>query len=86
MSELNKTVYTTLSVLDEIESIHFVIHDEDGDWHFMPNRAVSDGDAALASLKQILEIDATIEDVLGLPDSHMVEKTEQGKWMQKKIS
>lgn len=85
MNDSSVTVYTTGTIVANIEQVHFVFHDEDGEWHFMPNRAVSEKEAALVSIKQMLQLDPSIEEIMSLPCKCMAIKNEHGIWLQKKM-
>ena len=82
---ITDSVFTTALILDKKEVIHFVFHDEEGDWHFMPNRAVEADEAAMASVNQMLDLDASLEDVLSLPCGSMAERKNSNKWLIKKM-
>ena len=86
MENLDKSAFTTSSILNQSEPIHFVFHDEDGDWHFMPNRSVSEGDASIVSVEQMLKLDPALEEVLSLPCGNMAERLDLNKWIRKKMS
>lgn len=56
----NKVVITTNFVVENNSTIVSVFYDEDGDWQFFGNEDVSEENAFLISVKQILSIDSTL--------------------------
>ncbi|MDU1891279.1 MAG: hypothetical protein E6767_11365 [Dysgonomonas sp.] len=61
----NKVVITTRYVLDAGSLITYVTYDDDGDWQFFGDEEVSENDARVISVKQILALDASL---YSLPD------------------
>lgn len=76
--------YTTNDVIANREQIHFVFHDSDGDWQFLPNRSVSNSDICLVTIGEILELDPSLGGVLSLPRNFKAERLEQGEWSRMK--
>lgn len=64
----NTAVFTCLSVLDGSECICIVTHDEeDGAWQFLPlNGAPTVGTARVVSLKTIVDIDCSVQELADL--------------------
>lgn len=56
----NKPVITTRYVMDANSTITYVVCDEDGDWQFFGNEDVTESDACVLSVKQILAIDNSL--------------------------
>ncbi|WP_029906280.1 hypothetical protein [Prevotella sp. 10(H)] len=56
----NKPIITTRYVLDGNSLITYVVYDEDGDWQFFSDEDVTESDACVISVKQILEIDESL--------------------------
>ena len=63
----NKAVITTKYVVENNSTITSVHYDEDGDWQFFGNEYITEDDAVVVSVKQILNIDATLNDI---PEIH----------------
>lgn len=56
----NKAVITTRYVMDANSPITYVCCDEDGDWQFFGDEDVTESDACVISVKQILSLDDTL--------------------------
>lgn len=66
--DLNKAVITTKFVLENKSKITYVCHDADGDWQFFGNEVgITEEDARVVSLGEILSLGTNIEDVLWMP-------------------
>lgn len=59
----NKPVITTRYVLDANSLITYVVYDEDGDWQFFSDEDVTESDACVVSVKQILELDDSLNEL-----------------------
>lgn len=57
----NKPVITTRYVMDANSPITYVSYDEDGDWLFFGDEDVTDSDACVISVEQILALDDTLD-------------------------
>lgn len=82
-SNMNKSlpVFTTRFVLDSKSEIVYVTHDEDGDWQFFGKEEISEQDARITSLGEILEIDSSLEELMSMPQSAEAWREEKGgKW------
>ncbi len=66
MINLNLAVITTKYIL-EGEPILYVARDEDGDWQFLGGQDITEADAAMVSLGQIIERDSSIKELLDMP-------------------
>ena len=62
----NTVVYTTEGILSG-QPVLRVVHDEDGDWQFFANNDTDSAGIAITSLKQSIELDASLSDILYLP-------------------
>ncbi|MBI2285192.1 MAG: hypothetical protein HYU71_15885 [Bacteroidetes bacterium] len=81
---LNKEVYTLKQVVHDGMPIVYVVHDKDGNWQFLSRGEVSESDLMIISLKQMLEIDSSIEEILWIPEG--IEAIREGpskKWTTK---
>ncbi len=63
----NRYVFTTKQVAFKGSPILFVSHDTDDDWQFFGEEEVKEEDAAVLLLKEIIEIDPSISNVLNMP-------------------
>ena len=59
----NKPVITTRYVLDANSQITYVVYDEDGDWQFFSDEDITESDACVVSVKQILELDDSLNEL-----------------------
>lgn len=59
----HKAVITTRYVLSAGSAVTYVVYDKDGDWQFYGNEDVDTSDARIVSVKQILELDKTLESI-----------------------
>lgn len=62
----NKAVITTRYVVNNQSDILSIYHDLEDDWQFMGKEDVSEDDAMVLSIGQILEIDSSVKDVLNI--------------------
>ena len=64
----NQYVITTKYVINNNSPIIRVMHEEDGDWQFLGKEEnLSESDAYVLSLGEILCLDKTLQDLLSLP-------------------
>ena len=64
----NQYVITTKYVINNNSPIIRVIHEKDGAWQFLGKEEnLSESDAFVLSLEEILYLDNTLQDVLSLP-------------------
>lgn len=62
----NTAVFTTRFVVESSSPILYVTHDSDGDWHFMGDDDADEEDAKLVSIKNILDLDYSINNLPSL--------------------
>lgn len=67
-------VITLHRIVDGSQSILYVVHDEDGDWQFLDGGDVSEEDAAIVSLKQIVQLEASLKTLADLPPGWAAER------------
>lgn len=61
----NIAVITTKNILDKSSDILLVCHDEDdGIWQFLDGKDINEEDALIISLKEIVELDNSISQLL----------------------
>ena len=64
----NQYVITTKHVINNNSPIIRVIHEKDGDWQFLGKEEnLSESDAFVLSVEEILCLDKSLQDVLSLP-------------------
>jgi len=59
----NKAVITTKYIVENQSIITSVYYDEDGDWQFLGDEDITEEDAFVVSVKQILDIDPTLKNI-----------------------
>lgn len=81
---LTKAVFTTVYVIENNSPIIYVYHDMDGDWQFFgPEENVETDKARIVSLGEIIEMDASVKEVLDMPkgtDAHR--KSRESEWVK----
>lgn len=83
---LNQAVITTNHIINGAPILE-VIHDEEGDWQFMGGQDVTEENASVVSLEQILEIDPSVKDVLDIDSSTVAFRVnEECKWQIQKMT
>ncbi|UKB82723.1 hypothetical protein LF887_17110 [Chryseobacterium sp. MEBOG06] len=86
MVNLRGTVITTRFVLENNSAIVSVFKDADGEWQFFGNEEnISEEDARVISLDEILQIDPTLKELLGIDNgSHAYREDDRDNWKVKK--
>jgi hypothetical protein len=83
----NTAVFTTRFVVENNSPILYVTHDDDGDWHFMGDDDITEEDAKLVSVKNILELDSSINDLPSLEEGYRaVRLVKKDSWEIYKIT
>ncbi len=84
--EYNLAVITTKYILEEGEPILYVIRDEDGDWQFLDGQDITEADAIVVSLGQIIERDNSIKELLDMPkETEAKRKDTNNPWVFYKL-
>jgi hypothetical protein len=79
--DLNQAVFTVKAIVEKERSILHIVHDEDSEWQFLSDEFVTIDDLMIVSLKQIIEIDETINDILSLAQGYEAHRNHKGgKW------
>ena len=80
-------VITTKYVINNNSPIIRVIHEKDGAWQFLGKEEnLSESDAFVLSLEEILCLDNTLQDVLSLPLGKQAYRTSpKGNWIASDI-
>lgn len=81
-----QVVFTAKAIVAGSEAIKYVIHDSDGDWHFMPDHAVTAQDASVVSLADIVSLDPSVDNALGIPVGSIAERIGPQEWAIGKLS
>ena len=67
----NLAVITTKHIMYDNAVIQLVVRDGDGDWQFLPYlEEISESDALVVGLEEIIDLDSTILDTLKMPLNH----------------
>jgi hypothetical protein len=83
----NTAVFTTRFVIAENSPILYVTCDSDGDWHFMGDDDVTEEDAKLVSIKNILDLDNTLKDLPPLEEGYRaIRESKDDEWELYEIS
>lgn len=79
----DKAVFTCNHVLEEGRDILYVTHDSDGDWQFLCGQDNhTEENAKIISLKEVTELDITINELYEMPVGIGVERGKVGqKWI-----
>jgi hypothetical protein len=86
MENPNLGVFTTHKILKNEDPILVIIHDADGDWQFLAGGTLDMDGAAMAAMKQMIEIDKSVESELDMPIGWVaVRSTKEGEWKRKKV-
>jgi len=70
----NYAVVTVSRILDGSKPILYVVHDEDGDWQFLDGGDVSEDDAKVVSLMQVVGLDPSLKSLADLPTGWKAER------------
>jgi len=60
-------VITTKDIVNRVVPILHVIHDDEGDWQVLGGQSVTEADAMVISLDQVLQLDASVKEVTNIP-------------------
>jgi len=77
----NHAAFLTREVLEEIEPILHVIHDEDGDWQFIGLTDGSIANARLVCLEHPINMDSSVSELADLPPGwHAIRESPKHGW------
>jgi len=65
--KMNQAVFTSKHVIENGSLITHVSHDPEGDWQFHSEEDISEEDARIVGLGEIIEIDESVKGVLDMP-------------------
>lgn len=79
----NSYVFTTKSILNKTRIINYVVHDEEGDWQFLnTEEELTEEEAALVSIDEIISIDQTVQEVLYIDiNQYAIRPNSESKWI-----
>lgn len=82
----NVAVITTQKIMDRESPILYVSHDEDdGMWQFLDGGEVSEKDARILGLKEIIDIDPSLVQLADLPFGWVAwRETKDNQWIRAK--
>jgi hypothetical protein len=76
-----KAIITTKYVVENNSTIISIYYDEDGDWQFFGSEDVTEKDAFIISVKQILNIDRTLKYMPDIkPGQTIIRKNINSPW------
>lgn len=80
--DLKAAAITTTYVVRNHSAITNVYHDADGDWQFLGDEEVTEADALVLALGEIIELDPSVKEVLDMKmgcSAHRASKTDAWK-------
>lgn len=82
----NVVVITSYKIMDRVSPILYVSHDEDdGMWQFLDGGEVSEEDARILGLKEVIDIDPSLVQLANLPIGWIAwRETEHNQWIRAK--
>jgi hypothetical protein len=81
----NLGVFTTVPVLHHGLPILHVVHEEDGDWEFLCGTTVEPDQIKLVCLKDVAELDPSVNDLADLPPGWRAWRESQGASWQREL-
>ena len=80
-------VFSTKGIVENNVSISYIVQDENGDWQFLNlEEDLTEDNARLLSLEEVIELDNSIEKVLNMDMGYYAIKTEStNSWTIKKL-
>lgn len=84
--DLNKAIITSKRILSKKTTVSVVYHDLEDDWQFLDNDELTEEDAVVISLGQILEIDESLKSIVTLKEGYYAirESSKNRNWIIKK--
>ena len=84
---MSQVIITTKYIIKDKKDILTVIHDEEGDWQFLGEEEITEEDALVISLDQILKHDLTLKQIVGIPKGTIAVRTSiTANWELKDIN
>ena len=81
----NKSAITTKYVVNNNSIIVSVFYDEDGDWQFLGEEEVSDEDAIVVSIQEMIDIDKSLVNLPDLKEGESAyRKNKESIWLIRK--
>jgi hypothetical protein len=68
--QLNTAVFTTKYIIDKLSTVLYVYHENDGCWQFHGDDNITEEDARIVSLREMLELDKSLVELLGMPEGY----------------
>jgi len=82
---LDKPAITTKDIMSNKKEITYVVYDSDGDWQFLSNEEVSEEDAMVVSVGQVLEKDPSLFDLPEIEkNDEFTRINKQSQWVKLK--
>lgn len=80
-------VLTTKSIINRKRKIVFISHDyDDGMWEFLDEDDLTEDNACIVSLGEILNIDSSVNDLYDLPLGWIAYKSDNMTWTREKYN
>lgn len=81
----NKSAITTKYVVNNNSIIVSVFYDEDGDWQFLGEEEVSEEDAIVVSIQEMIDIDKSLVNLPDLKEGESAyRKNKESIWLVRK--
>ena len=81
----NKSAITTKYVVNNNSIIVSVFYDEDGDWQFLGEEEVSEEDAIVVSIQEMIDIDKSLANLPDLKEGESAyRKNKESIWLIRK--
>lgn len=81
----NKSAITTKYVVNNNSIIVSVFYDEDGDWQFLGDEEVSEEDAIVVSIQEMIDIDKSLVNLPDLKEGESAyRKNKESIWLIRK--
>lgn len=82
----NKSAITTKYVVNNNSIIVSVFYDEDGDWQFLGEEEVSEEDAIVVSIQEMIDIDKSLVNLPDLKEGESAyRKNKESIWLIRKL-
>ena len=74
-------VFTIWPILKKEAPLLYVLHDEEGDWQFLCDEEVTDENAAIVSMQNMVNLYPSVETLFEMPQGSMAMRNQKtGEW------
>jgi len=77
--DYNIAVITTMSITNKYSIVKRVVRDIEGDWQFLDGNDVSEQNARVVSLQDILNLDSSLIEILNIPVGSVAIRDDKNK-------